>query len=129
MELSDHETSIGQLVAQRADRSRLFERFGIDFYCAGNQSLDEACRAAGIDTNEALAQLAAHDASEEPGANAADLTMAELADHIEQTHHAYLRQMLPKLTSMLAEVDAVAHAWAGPMSQVFGALRWSSRFS
>lgn len=33
-----------------------------------------------------------------------DLNMAELADHIEATHHAYLREVLPRLGAMASKL-------------------------
>jgi len=34
--------------------TRVFEKLGIDYCCGGNKSLDEACRAANLNTDEVL---------------------------------------------------------------------------
>jgi regulator of cell morphogenesis and NO signaling len=35
------------------------------------------------------------------------MTLTELADHIEQTHHVYLRDELPRLAAMTEEIESV----------------------
>ena len=42
--------------------------------------------------------------------NAAAMGLAELADHIEATHHAYLKSELPRLVEMADRV-ATKHGW------------------
>lgn len=43
----------------------------------------------------------------EPVSDVAAMSMTELADHIEQTHHTYLRSELPRLEKMTEEVASV----------------------
>jgi regulator of cell morphogenesis and NO signaling len=53
------------------------------------------------------------------------MSMTELADHIEQTHHAYLRSELPRLTRLVDKVTSVhgeAHAWLEDVRTVFAGL-------
>jgi regulator of cell morphogenesis and NO signaling len=90
--------TVGELVAQRPSRSRVFEQFKIDFCCGGKLPLAEACRKKGIDPQQVLAALEAEAASAAPQAQSwADATMTQIADHIEATHHAYLRRELPRI--------------------------------
>jgi regulator of cell morphogenesis and NO signaling len=44
---------------------------------------------------------------ENPIIDAASMSLAALADHIEQTHHAYLRSELPRLDAMTQKVASV----------------------
>lgn len=44
------------------------------------------------------------------GLDVAGLSLSALADHIEQTHHAYVRAELPRLVEMAARVTR-KHAW------------------
>ena len=127
MEQVDIHTPVGQLVVERLDRLHLFERLGLDYCCAGKLPLGEACHAAGIDIDEVLAQLEAHDAAETGGdeVNPADLTLSELADHIEETHHVYLRRGLPRLGQRVEKVVQVhgdAHPWLADLRLVFSGL-------
>ncbi len=102
------ETTVGALVSERPARSRVFERHAIDFCCGGKRTLDEACRKKGLDPVLVLAELEAVDVGpRHDGINPSDMTMTELADHIEQTHHVYLREELPRLTGLTQKVASV----------------------
>jgi regulator of cell morphogenesis and NO signaling len=102
-----HDT-VGAIVRDRPSLSRLFEQAKVDYCCGGKKTLEEACRQVGIDPQVFLAQLEASVTSdEEPEVNVATLSLTELADRIEQTHHAYLHSELPRLEKMTAKVAAV----------------------
>ncbi len=104
----DISTTVGQLVADRPSRSRVFENLGIDFCCGGRKTLAEACAARGLDASTVLTVLLAAEMTGSPS-TATDWTAAtltSLCDHIEQTHHAYLRAELPRLTAMIEKVAA-----------------------
>lgn len=99
------ETTVGQLVTHRPGRARIFESFGIDYCCGGKKPLAQACNEKGIDVNVVLGVLRAFD--EQSPATERDWSTAsltELADHIEHTHHAYLKQELPRLDYLTNKV-------------------------
>ncbi len=105
--LADGKT-VGELVAERPSRSRVFERLGIDYCCGGKLSLAEAGARRGLSVEELIRAVAEHDQAapaEERDWTQASLT--ELADHIEATHHAYLRDELPRLGLLAAKVADV----------------------
>src|SRR5690242_11801215 len=95
------ERTVGQLVVQRPSRARIFERLGIDYCCGGNQALQDACRAKNVDYETVMRELEKEEA-EPPAAqrNWASASLTDLSDHIEQTHHAYLKQELPRLSAL-----------------------------
>lgn len=102
------ETTIGEIVRELPATSRIFENLKIDYCCGGKKTLAEACRARGLDANTVVALLAALDqpANGAP-ANADAMGLAELCDHIQQAHHAYLQEELPRLDFMTRKVAAV----------------------
>ena len=120
-------TAVGELVVQRPSRARVFERFGLDYCCGGKFSLDEACRKKGIDPQQVLAALAQDDAGSAPATrdwSAASLT--ELTAHIEATHHAYLRQEMPRLeylTGRVADRHGAQRAELRKIHQIFLAFQ------
>src|SRR5581483_9505995 len=119
--------TVGQLVAEQPARSRIFERLGIDYCCGGGRSLADACAAKRLDAQAVLRDLEACDAAAPaPETDWTQATLTELCDHIEQTHHAYLRQALPRL-SALTEKVARAHGAKDPrlldLHATFGGLR------
>ncbi|HOF41123.1 MAG TPA: iron-sulfur cluster repair di-iron protein [Candidatus Hydrogenedentes bacterium] len=108
------EATVGQLVTENPALSRVFESFGLDYCCGGGKTLTEACSSRGVDLQTVRQELARVGASaDESQPNPADMTLTELADHIEQTHHAYLREVMPVLQTMSAKV-ANAHAKRDP---------------
>jgi regulator of cell morphogenesis and NO signaling len=104
-EISD---TVGEIVRDRPSLSRLFEQAKVDYCCGGKKTLDEACRKQGIDPLTFLAQLdAIANSSQDPEIIVANLSLTELADHIEYNHHAYLHSELPRLEKIVAKVAAV----------------------
>ena len=99
------ETTIGELVTARPARARIFESFGIDYCCGGKKPLAAAIREKNLDETAVLGVLDAFDdqaPQQEP--DLSTLTMTELADHIEATHHAYLKAELPRLEFLVNKV-------------------------
>ncbi len=121
------EMSVSDLVAERPSRSRVFERLGIDYCCGGGVPLSEACAGSGLDLGEVLAELERQETQRDEGdAGLARMGLGELVDHIVETHHAYLREELPRLTFLVDKV-AKAHGNAHPelleLREVFEKLR------
>ena len=118
--------TVGQMVVERPQRSRVFDRLHIDYCCGGKRTLEEACAKRGLDLKAVLAELEAFDAEAQGDAvRPANLTMTELADDIERTHHAYLREELPRLGNLVKKVSAVhgqAHPWLSGLTSVYAEL-------
>ncbi len=104
------EASVGQLVREVPARAKVFEQFGIDFCCGGKLPVADACRTRRVDLKTVLDELQKCDASPVASGELVDadaMTLTDLADHIEQTHHAYLRDELPRLDRMTEKVARV----------------------
>ncbi len=109
METLSASTTLGELVTARPGRSRVFESFGLDYCCKGQQSLEEACAAAGQDLSQVLEKLAAFDAQAdgEKEPDYAAMSLSELAEHLVRTHHAYLKEEMPELAKLIDKVFRV----------------------
>lgn len=97
--------TIGELVAERPARARVFEGFHIDYCCGGKKPLADACQAKGIDPQVVLNMLAIVDENapaQERDWNKATIT--ELCDNVESTHHAYLKENFPRLEFLARKV-------------------------
>ena len=122
------EATVGQLVTERPRRSKVFENYGIDYCCGGKKPLQEACNEKQIDLGEVIKDLEKIDRQPRDSSEVdwTQKSMTELADHIEVTHHAYLREALPRI-SALSEKVARAHAPRHPevvdVKQTFEGLR------
>ena len=116
MNALDVDQTVGDLVAQKPALARVFEELEIDYCCGGKKTLEEACRQQGLDPRTVLATLREYDEGKSGGApsvDAAAMSLTELADHIEQTHHVYVRTALQRLDKMTEEV-AAAHGRRDP---------------
>lgn len=118
------ETTVGALVAAHPALSRFFEHLGIDYCCGGKQPLATACAEHGLDVNSTILLLesAAAALGQAPTeVNALGMTLTELADHVEQTHHVYTKEELPRLVEMADRVS-MKHRGRDPRVVELGAL-------
>lgn len=122
----DTQSTVGEWVVDRPSRSRVFEKLGIDYCCGGKQPLADACRDKGLAADEVVKDLLA--VGESAGAadrDWSDAPLAELCDHIEATHHEYLRRELPRLgglTEKVAKVHGPNHREMVELGEVFAGL-------
>jgi regulator of cell morphogenesis and NO signaling len=122
------ESTVGQLVANRPSRSRVFEKWGIDYCCGGKKLLAQSCQVLSIEVSAVLKDLAAEEASITLGSQI-DWTTAPLSaliTNIVNAHHAYLREALPRLSALTEKVSN-AHSRNHPelteVTRVFAAFR------
>ena len=109
MSALDPEQTVGAIVRQKPARARVFESLKIDYCCGGKISLKLACEKRGVEVGEVLQTLIHSDEQADVGqlVDVDSMGLTELADHIEATHHAYLRQELPRLHVMTEKVAQV----------------------
>jgi len=103
--------SIGHYVAEDYRCAAVFEKYGIDFCCGGQVSLDTVCREKGLDPDVLERELG--EARSTPvlqSENYRAWELSFLADYIVNTHHAWLNEN----TGQIA-------AYAGKIAEVHGA--------
>jgi len=118
-------STLGAIVAAHPLLSRLFERVGLDYCCGGKRTLAQACATKGLDpaTFAVVLEAAAKLPADGPAVDAAGMSLTELADHIEATHHAYLREELPALVEKAGRV-LEKHGWRDPrLGEVAATMR------
>lgn len=102
--------NIGELVAQDYRLASIFKKYGIDFCCQGNRTIDDACKAKEMDVDIVLRDL-----NEVANANASNTTGIDfktwpldlLADYIEKTHHRYVEDKTPQIIPYLDKICEV----------------------
>ncbi len=102
--------TVGELVMNKPGLARVFERLGIDYCCGGKMPLEYACREQSLDPQEVLGMLeeeVRNIAGSSDLVDVSDMPLTELADHIESTHHAFLRTEFPRLLAMTEKVASV----------------------
>jgi regulator of cell morphogenesis and NO signaling len=111
MQTIDTQQTVGEIVAHHPCLSQVFEVIGIDYCCGGRKTIEEASLQKGLDPQAVLSMLAEYDRSRTAAAKAASvnpaaMSLTALANHIEATHHAYLRKELARLDAMTEKVAA-----------------------
>ena len=102
--------TVREVAVENPAATRVFERFGIDYCCGGNQALEQACERAGVSVDEVIDSLE----MEEEAARAAKQSrvwqsesLSELIAHIRSTHHKYTREETVRLAALLQKVCSV----------------------
>jgi regulator of cell morphogenesis and NO signaling len=104
------EKTVRELALESSTATRVFEKFGIDYCCGGNKSLEEACRASNVSVDQVIdalemAEQAAHAAQKDR--NWPTEPLADLVAHIKNTHHEYTRGEMARLVPLLDKVCSV----------------------
>jgi regulator of cell morphogenesis and NO signaling len=100
------DATVGQCVSDHPNTSRVFEALRIDYCCGGGKSLGQTCSERQLDPQEVLDRLAQAVATTNGTQSQrwADAPLSELCDHIEQTHHHYLKGELPRLQQLITKL-------------------------
>ncbi|HMT53938.1 MAG TPA: iron-sulfur cluster repair di-iron protein [Saprospiraceae bacterium] len=99
---------IGQLVAHDYRTASVFKKYGIDFCCQGNRTINDACTKKNIDENSVLSDL--NTVVQTPAVKTADYqnwSLNVLADYIEKNHHEYVREKSNDLIPYLEKICKV----------------------
>lgn len=110
MNIPSADTPLGDLVTAHPYLASTLDELGLDYCCGGRRSLAEATFERDLDLGDVLADMLAEVASNADGSQRpewADLGPAEMVDHLEATHHAYLDRALPRLVALAAKVADV----------------------
>jgi regulator of cell morphogenesis and NO signaling len=104
------EKTVRELALENPAATRVFEKLGIDYCCGGNKPLEEACRAANLNTDQVLdslemAEQSAHAAQKDRNWQVEPL--ADLIAHIKNTHHKYTRAEIARLGPLFDKVCSV----------------------
>ena len=93
---------IGAAAARHSAVRNLFEDLGLDYYCEGQLTIDEACRAAAIDIDSAW-PLIAGAAAGAPDGNWEDVSLTDLVNHLDNAHHSLVRTALFRISLLFAD--------------------------
>ncbi len=102
------EKTVGQIVADDYRSAPVFEKFGIDFCCTGNRSIEEACKQNNVDPKELTKALeTALAETTTPTTDFKSWPLDLLADYIEKRHHRYVEERIPIIKQNLDKLVQV----------------------
>jgi regulator of cell morphogenesis and NO signaling len=99
---------IGDLVANDYRAATVFKKYGIDFCCQGNRTINDACEKKQVDTKSLLNDL--NEAVKAQGDTAIDYKswpMDLLADYVEKKHHRYVQEKTLEIQPYLNKICKV----------------------
>src|SRR5687768_11414567 len=107
MEINQNDI-IGDLVAEDYRAASVFQKYGIDFCCQGNRTINDACEKKSIDTKAVLYDL--EKVTMPDGNKATDYKswpLDLLADYIEKKHHRYVEEKILEIKPYLDKICRV----------------------
>lgn len=109
------DSPLSQWVENLMDRAAVLDELGLDYCCRGHRSLKEACLEKGLDPHQVMSRLQETPVSkeDESGPDWRAVPLADLVEHLETHHHAYLKKALPQIAVLMEKVRR-AHAARHP---------------
>lgn len=99
------QTSLAQIVTDNPKAAEVFVRYGLDFCCHGQRSLEEACREDHLDPKALLHELSTIKGGAAGAAHWEERGTEELIDFIVDRYHKPLRVELPFLIELARKVE------------------------
>jgi regulator of cell morphogenesis and NO signaling len=123
----DTNQTVRSIAIDHPASTRVFERFGIDYCCGGQRSLEEACKSAKAPLDAVVHALDELQTSQTPAAEQSwtQSPLAELTAHIVERHHRYVRDEAPRIERLLTTVvdrHEKAHPELNEIQETFAAL-------
>ncbi len=103
----DTKTTIGEMVASDFRMASVFSKYGIDFCCKGNRTLEEVCEKKNIPVSELTQKLAEASLSSGQPTDYAAWPSDLLIDYIEKRHHRYIEEKAPVIMQFLDKLCKV----------------------
>ncbi|WP_412464879.1 iron-sulfur cluster repair di-iron protein [Flavobacterium mekongense] len=95
--------TVGEFVAGDFRTAAVFSKYGIDFCCKGNRTLEEVCEKKGLDVYSIQDELnAVLESKSDNNIDFKSWPVDLLIDYIEKTHHRYVEE---KSTALLFYLD------------------------
>ena len=102
--------TVREIAVENPAATRVFEQFGIDYCCGGNQALEQACHRAGVLFDKVVDSLEMEEETERARKQVHDWaneTLSALIAHIKNTHHRYTREETVRIAALLQKVCSV----------------------
>ncbi len=101
--------TLGEIAAKDLRKAEVFKKYGLDFCCGGKKTVKEACAEKGLDVTKVEQELqkADNDITQSRPLPYNEWGLDFLADYVSNTHHSYVRKIIPDLKAYGAKVASV----------------------
>jgi regulator of cell morphogenesis and NO signaling len=99
--------TVAELATQTSAAIGVFERYSVNYYSKGYQTVADACKERGVPVEILLAEIETAVQDSEQQLNWEVMSLGELIECIVSWHHGYLRQELPRLKDLLDKTSSV----------------------
>jgi regulator of cell morphogenesis and NO signaling len=100
-------TRVKEIATANPRAKRVLEDAGVDYCCGGEKSLHDACMHTNVSPEEILKRLQENSKLAGPDeANWAAASLNDLTKHIREKHHRYVREVIPRVRTLLERVKA-----------------------
>ncbi len=119
--------TIGEIVTMDGRTARVFNKFGLDFCCSGDVTIESACLDKGLDIQEVLVDIQSlmnNGVKQDNLFN--EMSLDRLIQYICVHHHQYIRDIAPaiaKFTDKVAKVHGKNYPNTVQIASLFGALK------
>jgi regulator of cell morphogenesis and NO signaling len=103
----DNKQTLSEIVKNNYKAAAVFERYNLDFCCKGNKVLSTACEEKGVNESEVLSELSKIESYQNSSINYEEWGLDFLIDYIVNTHHNYVRKMIPVISEHVNKVASV----------------------
>lgn len=110
--------SINEWVSEMFSRVELFDQWDIDFCCGGKKSLKQACEEKNLNVQTVMEQLKATKSCPED-VDCRTMSAAELCDHLVNTHHEFLKKIIPRIDLHLRKIVKAHGEQYLPLKETF----------
>jgi regulator of cell morphogenesis and NO signaling len=97
--------TLAQIVNSNFQTASVFEKYNLDFCCKGKRSLQDACVEKNLPVKTVVDELQLLFNNERTTVDFDKLSLAQLANYIVSTHHAYTKKELPQIFAYLEKVS------------------------
>lgn len=99
--------TVGQIVAEDYRAAQVFRKFGLDFCCGGNKTIEEASAGKKVDPGEIINALRELGNGITENENYKEWPLDFLTDYIINNHHRFTRSKLPEIAAYAKKVAKV----------------------
>ncbi|NGX48862.1 MAG: Iron-sulfur cluster repair protein YtfE [Candidatus Anoxychlamydiales bacterium] len=100
MEKLNKDMTLKNIVTANPASYKILEKYKLDYCCGGNKTLKNACDEKSLDMEKIILEINDLE-KDEAIVDVNNLTLSELVDHIESTHHVFMKKEIPDILALL----------------------------